>query len=64
MSKTIYKALNLNGKFDHLEGKQAAINYARHVEKDETLTEQELIRDFGWTFTKLSAAEAKTIAGI
>ena len=61
MTKTIYKASNVNGKFNHVEGKQAAIAYARSVERDEALTEQELTKDFGWTFKKVSASEARSV---
>lgn len=61
MTKTIYKASNINGKFNHLEGKKAAIEYARSVERDETLSEQDLVKEFGWTFKKVSASVAKAV---
>ena len=61
MTKTIYKASNINGKFTHVEGKKAAIEYARGVERDETLSEQELTKEFGWTFKKVSASEARSV---
>lgn len=61
MTNEIYKASNINGRFDHLEGKEAAIAYARSVERDEALTEQELVKEFGWTFRKVSATEARSV---
>lgn len=58
---TVYKAHNINGKFNHLVGKTAAINYAREVEKDGDLSEKDLTTQYGWTFTKVSASVAKAV---
>lgn len=61
MTKNVYKASNINGNFNHTEGKAAAIAYARSIERDESLSERELTEDFGWTFKKVSAAEARSV---
>lgn len=58
---TVYKASNINGKFNHLVGKAEAIAYARAVEKDESLSEQDLVKDYGWRFEKVSATEARAV---
>ena len=61
MIKTVYLAKNINGRFDHVRGKAAAIAYARQVEGDETLTEAELVADYGWTFRRVSPAYARSV---
>ena len=58
--KTVYKASNINGKFSHLLGKRAALAYARTVERDDTLTENDLVTQYGWTFKKVSASVARS----
>lgn len=61
MSEPIYKAQNINGKFNHLEGKQAALAYARGIENDETLTESDLVSCYGWNFKEVSDEEARAV---
>lgn len=58
--KTVYCASNINGRFNHLRGKAAAIDYARQVEKDADLSEAELV-EMGWTFRKVSPAYARSV---
>lgn len=61
MTKTVYKAHNINGKFNHLQGKKAAVDYARGIEGDEKLSEQDLVKEYGWTFKKVSASHARSV---
>lgn len=58
--KTVYRASNINGRFNHLRGKAAALDYAREVEKDADLSEAELV-ELGWTFRKCSPAYARSV---
>jgi hypothetical protein len=57
----VYKACNIDGRFSHLDGKKAAVSYARSVERDESLGERELTEDYGWRFTKVSASHARAV---
>lgn len=61
MTKTVYKASNINGMFDHFIGKKDAVSYARSIERDETLSAKELTEEFGWTFKKVSASVARSV---
>lgn len=56
---TVYRISNVNGKFDHIQGKRAAIARIREIEGVEALTEADAIRDFGWTIARCTPAEAR-----
>lgn len=56
----VYLARNINGKFSHLLGKMAALSYARTVEKDDTLSERDLV-EHGWRFTPVDRETARSV---
>lgn len=58
---TTYKIHNINGKFDHVDGKSAALTRIREIEGDANMTETEMTRDHGWTITRVSASAARAV---
>jgi hypothetical protein len=60
---TTYRISNINGKFGHVIGKAAAVARIREIEGDDTLSAAEIVREFGWTIKRCTAAEARA-AGI
>jgi hypothetical protein len=60
--KSIYKATNsTTDVFNHFTSKKAAINWARHVERNAELSETELTDQRGWSFLKISDEEARSL---
>jgi len=58
---TIYKISNINGRFDHVAGKTAAIARANEIERGTGLTEADLTEGWGWTFKRLTPAQARSV---
>jgi len=61
MTKTVYKISNINGRFDHAYGKAAAVARANEIESETGLDEKTLTRDYGWTFKRLTPAQARAV---
>lgn len=60
MTKTVYKLSNINGRFEHAYGKRAAIARAAKIEGEGNPTEQ-VMREYGWTFERLTPAQARAV---
>lgn len=58
-AKTIYRLSNINGRFEHAASKAAAVARANEIEGETALTEADLTRDRGWTFRRLTPAQAR-----
>lgn len=61
MTKTVYKLSNINGRFDHVYGKAAAVARANEIEGETGLTENDLTREWGWKFKRLTPAQARAV---
>lgn len=61
MTKTVYKLSNINGRFDHAYGLKAAVARANEIERETGLSKDTLTKEYGWTFKRLTAAQAAAV---
>ena len=57
----VYKASNINGRFDHLLGKTAVLAYIRKVDGEQVRSISEGCKDYGWTVERVSRADARAV---
>lgn len=59
---TVYRVQNINGKFDHITGKDAALDRARQMAAaPATTSEAELAKHWGVRITPVSASDARSV---
>ncbi len=56
-----FKISNINGRFDYIQGREAAVARMIEIEGDVSLTESDLLRDYGWTITEVDADTARSV---
>jgi hypothetical protein len=61
ITHTVYKASNINGRFTHATSKAAAVLAANKIEGTAGMSEAYLVREYGWTFTRLTKAQARAV---
>lgn len=58
----VYRVSNINGRFDHVAGKAAAVRRAAEISDAPTDTpEADLVREWGATIRRVTAAQARSV---